>query len=76
MIDPDHNYRVSIQLNTTDIYDIDARVNEIRDLKDWVDQLVEWQPNQYSFNMIYAVSILDVWFKEEKHAVMCILRWT
>jgi len=76
MIHADHNYRVCIPLKTKDIYDVDSRLDKIRELIFWINQLVEWQTDQYSFHTRYTSDILDVWFKDEKHAIMCVLMWS
>ena len=55
---------------------IEARADKVKEIRDWIDEQTDWQSDVYS--MIYAAnkSELHVWFKEEKHAMMCVLRWS
>lgn len=74
MISREHNHLVRVQLKTTKIYEVDDRLNEINKLKDMLETIVEWQPNQYSWQIHSSAAIIDIWFKEEQHAILCALR--
>jgi len=80
MIDEDHNYRVQIKIKTQNIWNIDKRVLEVNQIRAWLDELVEWQPDAYSMryrhNFPGIGPIIDVWFKHEHHATACTLRWS
>ena len=69
------DYPVRIQLKTTDIFDIRARSEEIQTIIEYLDDLTDWRSNMYDIKYLSAHSELEVWFKEEQHAVMCALRW-
>lgn len=70
------SYHVIIPLQTYDIYDIETRVKEIHTIKEWLDELVEWQEDQYSWHVSVTSGKIHVWLKQEKHATMCILKWS
>lgn len=71
-----HNHCVKIQLKQHDILAIDLAIEEIQTIRDWIDALVEWQPDMYSMNIHNSKHICDVWFLEERHALLCALRWS
>jgi hypothetical protein len=75
MIRDELDYPVRIRLRTTDIFDIRARSEEIHSIIKYLDDLTEWHPYMYEIKYLSEHSELDVWFKEEQHAVMCALRW-
>jgi hypothetical protein len=72
MIDFGEYYLVTIRLRNTNSFD--SAIAEMQELNEWLDRLVEWQPEYYHCN-VRRYGLLDIWFKYEKHAVMCILRW-
>ncbi len=74
-IPENHNYRVSIPLKQNDIFNIQGAVEEIQLLCEWLDELVDWHPDMYSMNVRSQSRIVDVWFLEERHALLCTLRW-
>lgn len=71
----DCQYRVDVPLRTTYIYDIEARVNEVRDIVDWVDEQVGWQKDQYEVNIRVSSAKIVFWFKDEQIAMLTALRW-
>ena len=68
-------YPVCIKLKTTNVFDSVARMQEIRTIQEYLDELTEWQPKMYSMKYLKSHYSIEVWFKEEQHAVMCALRW-
>ncbi len=73
MTDLDH--RVVIPLRSTDFWNIEAAVEEIKTIRDWLDEATDWQPDRYSMRIAVDKRQLDVWFHDEKIAILCILRW-
>ena len=69
-------YRARINLKTKDIYDLDARMNEIMEITEWIKSLVHWHEDQFEIKYLSSNQALDVWFKEEKHAIICAMRWS
>lgn len=69
-------YNVRIKLKTSNIFDIDTRVEEVKEIKEWIDAVTHWQPEQYDWKYLSSTAELDVWFKDERSATMCRLRWT
>ncbi len=72
---PGQDHRVQIRLKSNNIWDIDSRLNEVNQIRYWLDELTEWQPEYYSIRIHSSGGIMDVWFKKEEHAIMCSLRW-
>ena len=70
------NYKARITLKTRDIFNIDARIAEIAEIREWLDEQVNWQLGQYELKFLPSSHALDVWFKDKRHATMCNLRWS
>lgn len=68
-------HRVQIKLRTKSIWDIESRVNEVGEIRDWIREQCGWDPDSYEVKFRSMDSILDVWFEHEEDAVMCTLRW-
>jgi hypothetical protein len=71
----DFPYDVRIPLKTTNIFDIDGRVQEVTDIREWIDAQVHWADDQYDMKYLAGHFALHIWFKQEKYATMCRLRW-
>jgi hypothetical protein len=69
------NHRVQIPLLTSDVFMLKDRVNEIVTIKDWVFNLCDYDEDRYEMKVRINVNILDIWFRDEKDAIMCALRW-
>lgn len=77
MIPPDHNHKVQINLKTeVNIWKPESRIAEINQIRCWLDELVDWQPDLYTVRLHSMGQRFDVWFKEEHHAVACAMRWS
>ena len=63
---------VTVQLKNRN--SVCTQVMELREIKDWLDELVEWQLEHYHCVM-RKHGLVDIWFKHDKHAAMCALRW-
>lgn len=68
-------HRVRIKLRTNDIWDIDSRVNEVREIRDWIGNQCHWDPDLFEVKIHSMGATMDVWFEEERHAVACALKW-
>ena len=68
-------HRVRIKLRTNYIWDIDSRVHEVREIRDWVGEQCGWDPHRFDIRIHSSGSIMDVWFENEKDAIMCALKW-
>ena len=75
VIPEEYQHRAIISLVSTDIYKIDERVDEIHYIKDWLDELTSWQPDKYRWRITHSSNQIHVWFKDERHATICKLRW-
>ena len=75
MISEGFDHRVVISLRHRDFWDVDGGIQEIRNIMDWIHELVEWQENMYQVKMRSTSRCMDVWFCHEHHAVACALKW-
>ena len=75
MIDSEFDHCVSITLHHRDIWDPQGRMIEVTRIRSWLDELVEWQPNQYQIQPLLSTHRLNVWFRHEQHAVACAIKY-
>lgn len=68
-------YRAEIPLKHQNIFDIEGATLEILTIKDWLDKLTDWRPDMYSTRLRMSPRQLDVWFKDERHYLICLLTW-
>lgn len=69
-------HRVPIKLKTQNIWDTESRLIEINQLRVWLDEITEWQPDMYELRYHSSQSRCTAWFEKEEHAVICALRWS
>lgn len=72
---PSQDHYVSFPLTTQNIWDIEGRVDEIKSIRDWLDELTEWQDEAYTMSIHSSATRVTVWFKKEEHAFLCRLKW-
>lgn len=69
----DYEFKVVVSIRRCTAEDqADDLESEIRTLLETVDEIVEWQENQ--FQMTFAHARIIFWFKHEKHAILTALR--
>lgn len=66
---------VQVTLKTTDIFNVAARVDEVLEIRTWVEELVEWKKELFEFTYSASSGKLNVWFEHEEHALLFALRW-
>jgi hypothetical protein len=74
----DHNYRVRIELPRFDFFSdvsVEQHSIDVKQMRDWLDELVEWQPDMYSIRFFSQGASANVWFKEKEHAMLFKLGW-
>jgi hypothetical protein len=74
----DHNYRVRVKLPWFDFLSdlsVEQHTNDVRQMREWLDELVEWQPDMYSIRFFSQGASANVWFKEKEHAMLFKLGW-
>lgn len=74
MIAYKHDYRVQLKFKAG-LYNSEARLQQLNEIRAWLDELTEWQPDMYSLRFHSSGTIIDIWFLEENHAIMCALKW-
>jgi hypothetical protein len=70
------SHRIQIKLKTNNIWDVMSRVEEVVEIREWVEQQCEWNTDNYDFNFRSSTGIIDIWFEHERDAIMCALRWS
>lgn len=73
-IEEDQNFRVSIPQQYGPNMGLSARLAYMLLIKEWVDELVGWQPDAYT--MLHAHNYIDVWFRDSRHAMLCAIKWS
>ena len=70
-------HNVPVRLKTRNlIWNTEARLIEINELRAWLDELTEWQPGMYELRFHNNGSRCVAWFADEQHAMLCALRWS
>ena len=72
-VSDDHNFKVHIPIVYMGSFNLTERITQWNEIKDWIDELVEWSSEAYSVQ--HEVGYMNVWFKESNHAMMCTLKW-
>ena len=67
-------HRVKIKLQTTNIWDLYPRIKEVQEIRDWIKEQCGWQEDRFEIKIHSSGGIMDVWFEDEEHALMCALR--
>lgn len=68
-------HRVRIRLRTNNVWS-GARINEVREIRAWVNEQVGWAEDRFEIRIHSMGSIMDVWFEDIEDALMCKLRWS
>ena len=69
-------YKVRIKLKTNDIWDIDSRVKEVRTIRKWINELCDWNPDEFEIKLHSMGAVMDVWFEDQERAILCKLSWS
>lgn len=70
-----YNHVVHVRLRNRHLLDLEGRTQDVQEFREWLDELTEWQPNQYQW-VTRKDGTVDVWFNSPVHAIMCKLRWS
>ncbi len=65
-----------IHLKTRDIWDVESRLIEINEIRAWLDELTEWQPDMYELRYHMSGARCVAWFADERHAMLCALKYS
>lgn len=66
---------VQIKLKTSNIYEITERINELTEIRIWLDDLVGHDSSLYNMKIHSMSNTLRVWFEHDEHATLFSLRW-
>ena len=67
---------VRIKLRTRNIFDVESRLIEVEEIREWIRELVEWDDDKFSIKFSHEGCVMVVWFDDPEHAIMCKLRWS
>jgi hypothetical protein len=68
---------VSVRLKTRGFaWGPEARLIELNELRAWLDEITEWQPDMYELRFHSSGRQCVAWFVDEQHAMLCDLRWS
>jgi hypothetical protein len=68
---------VSVRLKTKDlVWDWEEHLIELNELRAWLDEITEWQPDMYELRFHSSGRQCVAWFADKQHAVLCALRWS
>ena len=65
----------TIKLTDNNIYDITSRLEEIHMIRQWINELVKYDETKYQMSYMATGDSIKIWFDDEKHAMLCQLRW-
>jgi hypothetical protein len=69
-------HNVPVRLKIRNDLDWEERLIEVNELRAWLDKITEWQPGMYELKFHSSGSQCVAWFADERHAVLCALRWS
>lgn len=69
-------YNVPVRLKIKEIWNWEQRLIEVNELRVWLDEITDWQPDMYELKFHSSGSQCVAWFADEQHAMLCALRWT
>ena len=70
-----NTHRAFVPLKTNNIFDTQTRLDEVKTIMEWVNELVEWDKSRFEVSYSSQGNGLTIWFRDEQDAVFCQLRW-
>ena len=67
---------IQIDLKINDLFDVEGRLARLQEIKDWIDELVEWDANLYEIRYHSSGQKMIVWFENVEHAMLFKLVWS
>lgn len=67
------NVQISIK---SSILDINGRIRELSSIRDWINELVEWDETLYEIRFHSSGQKMIVWFEHNEHALLFKLKWS
>jgi len=65
----------TVKLPDNNIYNIALRLAEIHMIREWINELVKYDETKYQMSYMASGDSIKIWFDDEKHAMLCQLRW-
>lgn len=69
------NIHIDLKPILKDLLDVEYRVTRLREIRDWIDELVEWDTSLYEIKYHSSGQKMIVWFEHEEHAMLFKIRW-
>jgi hypothetical protein len=71
---------VHIPLKAPGLFNVRDRLKEITEIREWIKELVAWDETQFKITTLSTYPAkepkLIVWFEQDEHATLCMLRWS
>ena len=58
-----------------DVFDVESKLVEVQSIRDWIDELVEWDISLYEIRYHMSGKKMIVWFEHDEHALLFKLRY-
>jgi hypothetical protein len=71
----DMTHLATVKLPDGNIYDITTRLEEIHMIRQWINELVGYDETKFEMRYMSSGDCIKIWFDDEKHAMLCTLRW-
>jgi hypothetical protein len=66
---------IQVNLKTNNVWDVESRVREVSEIREWIAELVDWDDTLYSIRFHSSGNRMVVWFEHDEHALLFKLRW-
>lgn len=68
------DHRVTVDLEIP--HDLETYKKQVEELQDWLEQISNWQPDQFRVVRSHLARRFHIWFRNEHHATLCRLKWS
>ena len=69
-------YRISVRVTISNWWHWETKLIQINELRTWLDEITEWQPDMYELKFHSSGGQCVVWFADEQHAMLCALKYS
>jgi hypothetical protein len=69
-------HKVPVKLKVQNWWDLEDRLIELNELRAWLDEITDWQPDMYELRFHGMGRYCNAWFADESHALLCALKYS
>ena len=66
------NIQISLK---SDVFDLSERLDEVQDIRDWINELVLWDKTLYQLSFHSSGEKMIAWFEHDEHATLFALKY-